>query len=256
MYYKEWLTVRRLLTVLAIGLIGLVGLVAFFSAIFSAGTAAGHTHAAASAGMTGFIDFFGTTALFAGGLMATILGTALSKENDGHLEIAWTKPYSRTQYATAVMLVDAAGIAIAVLLGLGAHALIHVILRQPVSLTGGPNMFGDIMRFALFPFAWYAVIVALSARLRGTCSRVQALVWPVALILLGLQEIPLGPVWHAFMGAVNLVNPLTYVQYHGPGLTIIGGSGMTSALTADVALAALTVGGWALATSQWRRLEA
>jgi hypothetical protein len=255
MYYKEWLTVRRLLTVLVIGLIGLVALVAFFNAISTAGTAVAHAHTAGSGGMTGFIDFFGTTALLAGGLMATILGTALSKENDGHLEIAWTKPYSRTQYATTVMLVDAAGIAIAVLLGLGAHALIHVILRQPVSLTGGPNMLGDIVRFALFPFAWYAVIVALSANLRENCSRVQALVWPAALILLGLQEIPFGPVWHAFLGAINLVNPLTYIEYQGPGISIIGGN-MTSALTADVALAALTIGGWALATTQWRRLEA
>jgi hypothetical protein len=241
MYYKEWLIVRRYLTVLTIGLIGLVGLVALVNAL-SAGTAAGHAHAG-SGTMTGFIDFFGTTALLAGGLMATVLGAALSKENDGHLELAWTKPYSRTQYATAVMLVDSAGIAIAVLLGLGAHALIHVILRQPVSLTAGPNMLGDIVRFALFPFAWYSVIVALSASMREGCGRAQALVWPVALILLGLQEIPWGPVWHGLMAAVNILNPLTYVQYQGP-------------LTADIALAALVIAGWALATTQWRRLEA
>lgn len=189
--------------------------------------------------------------------MATVLGAALSNENDGHLEAAWTKPVSRTEYASAVMLVDAAGISIAIALGLVAHALIHAELSQPVSLQLSGADLGNLLRFVLFPFAWYAVIVAFSAQVRGHGSQVQALAWPIALILIGLRALPLGPVWHALMGLINVINPLIYIGFPtlSSSFSLAAGSGM-SPIIADFALVLLAVGGWAVATTQWRRLEA
>jgi len=252
MYYKEWLCVRRSLIVLSIGLVALLGIVGIVALVH---VNVGGKPDTSPQGMTGFVDFFGITALLAGGIMATILGTALARENDDHLEVAWTKPVSRTEYASTVMLVDAAGILIAICLGLVFHALIHVELRQPISMQTSAADVSNTVRFLLFPFAWYALIVALSARLRGG-GIVQALVWPVAFVLLGSQAIPWGPVWHTLTGLLNVINPLTYIRYQEAGLSIMTSRGMTSAITADVALVLLAIGGWAVATMQWRRLEA
>jgi len=63
-------------------------------------------------------------------------------------------------------------------------------------------------------------------------------------------------VWHTLTGLLNVINPLTYIRYQEAGLSIMTSRGMTSAITADVALVLLAIGGWAVATMQWRRLEA
>ncbi|HTD32310.1 MAG TPA: hypothetical protein VK665_01515, partial [Candidatus Elarobacter sp.] len=56
---------------------------------------------------------WGALFLISGGmglLVATILGGPLAKENDGHLELAWTKPVSRDLYALAAFGADVVAI--------------------------------------------------------------------------------------------------------------------------------------------------
>ncbi|HEV2643521.1 MAG TPA: hypothetical protein VGT98_12475, partial [Candidatus Elarobacter sp.] len=55
--------------------------------------------------------FFGIGSLFSmtipmGFFVATLLAGPLAKENNGHLELAWTKPVSRERYALSAVLVD------------------------------------------------------------------------------------------------------------------------------------------------------
>lgn len=255
MYYKEWLYVRRSLTVLAIALAVLLGILVFVNLLVTYAHASGQAHSALPSATTNLVELLGTASLLVGGIMATVFGAALAKENVGHLELAWTKPYSRTAYASAVMLVDAAGILIAVVLGLIVHALTHAAFGLPISVGAGPGTLGDIARYLLFPLAWYGVIVALSASLRGA-GLVQGLIWPIALILMVLQAAPLPPVWHGLAGVLNIVNLLIYIQ-SGSGLSLMSSNALSSsALFADFGLALLVLGSWALATTQWRRLEA
>ena len=118
--------------------------------------------------------------------LATVLGSTLATEND-HLEVAWTRPRSRTQYATALMTVDAIGIVIAQLIAFGLVATAIAVFAKESKLISGPDDALNVLRFLLFPLAWYGLIVAFSARLRGKAGMVQAMIWPVALALAALS---------------------------------------------------------------------
>ncbi|MBC5827146.1 MAG: hypothetical protein GIW99_05620 [Candidatus Eremiobacteraeota bacterium] len=243
MYYKEFLRMRNAVKWLAISLA--VMLVAHAALhLFVAGMSSN------SGGATNFVGIFGTAALVIGGIMATVFGSTLAYENDGHLEVAWTKPHSRTEYATTAMLVNAAGIMFCVLMSFFAFVLTWLTpgMHEQVTWNLSPSTANELLGFALFPLAWYAVIVALSARLRGG-ALVQSLIWPVALVLLALHQIPFTPVWHSLFAALNIVNPLSYVS-------LMGGRDVNTRSFAAVALALFALGGWAFATIQWRRLEA
>jgi hypothetical protein len=259
MFYIEQLRVRNSLIWLIVTLAITLGIVFLVNAL----TPHGHVNvsvgddapSAAGSSPTTFVALLGAASLIVGGIMATIWGNALAKENDGHLEVAWTKPYSRTTYASAVMLVDAVGLLLSVILGFGAILLILMDVHAPVTFGARPSDFMDITRFLLFPLAWYALIVALSARLRGG-GTVQGLIWPIALGLTGLAAVPLPPVWHAIAKMISFLNPLTYLQYHENDFSLMTSTIMAPALLSDIALAVFLIGGWALATTQWRRMEA
>jgi hypothetical protein len=250
MYYTEFLRVRKAVICLAIT----IGVLLVIHAAIHLFVPAASSQ---SSGSSNFVALFAGTSLVIGGIMATIFGTALARENDGHLELAWTKPYSRTQYSTAAMLVDAAGIMFSVLMAFAALVLTLYTpgMRESVTWNLSASAVNDLLRFALFPLAWYGVIVASSARLRGG-GLVQGLIWPVAIVLLALSQIPFPPVWHALFGALNIVNPLSYVEYKSGSVSMLAATVVSPATYAVVALAAFVVGGWALATIQWRRLEA
>ncbi len=250
MYYKEFLRVRSGVIWLAItlGVILIIhAVIHLFIPVVSSGTG----------GSTNFVGLFAATALVVGGIMATVFGTTLARENDGHLELAWTKPHSRTEYSTAAMLVNAAGIMFCVFMAFAAllWTLYTPGMRELVTWNLTPSAANDLLRFALFPLAWYAVIVALSARLRGG-GLVQGLIWPVAMVLLALHQIPFPPVWHDLFGVLNIVNPLSYVEFKDNSFSIVAATVLNPATYSVVALAAFAVGGWAFATMQWRRLEA
>jgi hypothetical protein len=203
---------------------------------------------------TPWIVLFGAAAFFAA-IVSTVLGSTLAQEND-HLEVAWTRPRSRTVYATTLMGVDALGIVAAQLIAFGFIMFHMAIYHNDQHIVGRPDDALNALRYALFPLAWYGLIVALSAGMRGRASVVQGLIWPVALGLGGISAAPLPDVLRRVFGTINLINPMTYVGNDAQSTEMIAGSLLSSVTFAVTALALIVVASWALATYQWRRLQA
>ena len=199
-----------------------------------------------------WVFLFAVAAFFAA-IVSTVLGSTLALEND-HLEVAWTRPRSRTAYATMLMGVDALGIIIAQLIAF-AFVLAHMLIyHQNQHLVRDPEELIFAARFTLFPLAWYALIVALSASMRGRAGIVQGLIWPIALGLTGLSTLHLPEVWRSLVMVVSWINPISYVTFHDESLQATVGS--TFEPLAVAALALIVIASWAAATYQWRRLQA
>jgi hypothetical protein len=195
-------------------------------------------------------------------ILATVLGSSLAQEED-HLALAWTKPHSRTEYATVLMGVDAICIIIAQVIAFGFIGALKLgLAHSAVRVVPGPDDTLNLVRFTLFPLAWYAVIIALSAGPRIKAGMVQGLIWPVSigLAVVGVSALP-AP-WHQILAAANVINPLLYTGYHAgsvsSGIVVDTESGefTVSAAMSTLALATFIVLGWFAATFQWRRLEA
>ena len=245
MYFKEFLRVR---TVLIWYVVVLVVLTAIIEIVALISPESMQTETAKTPWITMFI-----AGAFAAAVVATVLGSTLSQEN-GHLEVAWTRPKSRTNYASALMGMDAAGILVAQLVAFAFLAAHYAIYHRNVTLVAGPNDALNLLRFALFPIAWYALIVALSASLRRA-GLVQGLIWPIALVLAVLAAAPLPQVWHGIVSVINVINPMAYVTYHDNGSTSVGVL-FPNVVPAVAALAAIVAVSWFAATYQWRRLQA
>lgn len=190
---------------------------------------------------------------FMAAIVATVLGSTLAQEH-AHLEVAWTRPKSRTTYATTLMAVDAAGILAAQLIAFAFIIAHYAMYHRNVHLVSGPDDALNIARFVLFPIAWYALIVALSASL-SRAGLVQGLIWPIALVLAVLAAAPLPDVWHGIVAVINVINPMAYVTGHDNGGTQIGAA-LPNVTLAVAALALIAAASWFAATYQWRRLQA
>ena len=193
----------------------------------------------------------------AAGIVATMLGLALSKENDGHLELAWTKPASREVYALGSIAMDVAG----VILAAGAVFLTTIVV---LAIYGGmPYLQWDsrVMETAvfaiLFALSFYGIVLAATSSMsRG--GLVLALVWPAALILPGLVSISWMSVG-TVARTLNTINPVAYFYAFSTSpeathfYTLLPNYGTAIQLLALVALFAI---GLVLSLMQWRRLEA
>jgi hypothetical protein len=269
MYFKELLRVRTALLWYTITLACIAGFIVIV-AISSPPDSKAHTDivtvkhtdhgvvttTAAKLDELPWAALFGAAGM-AAAILATVLGSTLAQEN-GHLEVAWTKPRSRTRYATALMAVDAVGIIIAHVIAF-AFILVPIILfGKGERLVNGPDDALNVLRFLLFPLAWYGLIVAFTASVRGRAGMVQGLIWPIALTLAVLGQVPLPQIWHRIFAAINAINPMSYVEYrsHGSDVQIITSGGFPNVVLAAVALALMVAVSWWAATFQWRRLQA
>jgi len=202
------------------------------------------------------IDFLLIGAGFLAAFMATVFGNALSKENE-HLELAWTKPVSRENYALTAVGTDVAGI-------LASFALAVCVMVAMSSLFGIPHFMTSTQTpliaavSLLFPLSWYALMQGMTASLRRASGLVLGLSWPAAFALSGLAQLRwnLQPV----LQFLDTFNPVAYFirgstdgQTSNTALTLIGSSSM---FTDAVMLLLLTLLGLTLAVAQWRRVEA
>lgn len=192
-------------------------------------------------------------------IVASILGGALAKENDGHLELAWTKPISRERYAAASFAVDSAAIVLSQLLTVAVTLLATLMFFVP--RFGSENNMGWYIFVAFAgPLSWYAVVTAASASLRRGPGLVIGLGWVAALLIPGLAQAlagaaqinPIAAWFYAIFHGLSYLDPIAYLELHN------GQAGILSLSTAGCAgvLCALIVGYLALAVAQWRRVEA
>jgi hypothetical protein len=265
MFYKQFLRVRGALVCYAIVLAILLGVSTLITMSTSkvdlsigagAAQAATVTHATIQSGATPWLVLL-ALAGFSAAIMATVLGSSLAQEND-HLEVACTKPCSRATYATGIIAIDLGAILIslAIALACGFAGFAVIASRTGAHLISEPDATANIARFVLFPLAWYAVIAGLSAGMRSKASVVQGLIWPVAMGMVGLREVPLGGIWHNIFVALNAINPLIYISYQSKADVVIVGASPLHVLWSTLILAAFVVVGWFAATTQWRRVEA
>jgi hypothetical protein len=192
---------------------------------------------------------------FVAAIFATVLGTCLAAENCGHLEIAWTRPASRTAYAAGLMLVDGAGIlAMFAFTLLVSIALVYASGWQH-SLDMDPNAGTVLARFLLYPFAWFGLIAALTASVRGRAGGIAGFSWLGGGLLIVLLTIDLPPSIHAVVQALNYLNPMLYGSFSS-GAEAARHVMQTGSLFAVGGLAGITILGIIAALAQWRRLEA
>lgn len=195
-----------------------------------------------------------TIAGFFASIFATIVGASLSRENDGHLELVWTKPFSRERSAAAMMLTDAC----AILLSMGLAALlimscIALFVGWPV-LIYGPHSGLTLGIALLFPLAWYALSQGVTASLGRNGRVVAALLWLPALVVPVALLID-NPMLRLAFQVIDTLNPVAYFGTHTGGMfspTVLPDTPIVKLS----ALAAITIFALAASFVQWRRLEA
>lgn len=192
-------------------------------------------------------------------LFASLVAGPLAKENDGHLELAWTQPVSRTMYALRAIGIDFAGI---VAVGI-ASCIVYLMCASLFQLphvtvtTAGLEV---VATSILAAFGFYALATAVTSSLKVGPGLIIGVIWAAIAIVPGLARIDgePGTIWHTVglaFRTINYLNPLTYVAgairivHDEPTL---GGA----AAAAPLILIGLTLVYLAAALVQWRRVEA
>jgi ABC-type transport system involved in multi-copper enzyme maturation permease subunit len=209
-------------------------------------------------------NYYAVFAAFVALIVATVLGAPFGRENDGHLEIALTKPISRTRLALETIGADLAGIVAAWVLTVVALIVAHTIFEAP-NFVYGPTDTVAIVVGLLGAFGWYALLCAATASMKRNYGSVLGVAWPIAIGVLAITHAdignsPLAQLVRGAASALSWIDPLTYLQF---GPLFHSGSSATAATNAvgglfnDIpilAILALVYG--ALAIVQWQRVEA
>ena len=190
----------------------------------------------------------GAAALVGG--LATALGLNLAAENDGHLEVAWTKPASRETYALGVFAVDIAAMIACIVVTVVCGGIVAdcYIGRQAIVLPSMPSLLSAVA-FCGFPLCVYAWVTALSASLKRNRGSVAALFWPLMFALAILEVIPLQPI-HALAVALNSVNPVLMYTQHADTSNLVGSQSVVGFFGYGLSFVLLS-----LAVLQWKRLQ-
>jgi hypothetical protein len=203
------------------------------------------------------------SSIVAGFIAASVLGGTLAKENDGHLDLAWTKPVSRERYALTSFAVDITGILVTQALWV-VMALIAILMFMPPHLALETNGGWHVAAALLAPIAWYAALTGWSASLNRGPGIVIGLGWlfgtlvPSIASATGNTRLPLIQTIHVVFQGLSYLDPLTFSSVHSGGDSVTISNGLNGAghAVSVYALAALTVFYLAAAVAQWRRVEA
>jgi hypothetical protein len=181
-------------------------------------------------------------------IVATLLGAPFARENDGHLEIAMTKPVGRLTLATRIILLDSAAIVASFVVGVVFATILHLIF-QSLKMHFTPADLPALALGVVAPLAWYAMLNAVTASMKRGFGLALGLAWPAAFLVIGLAKMPGSDALRAAIRA--LCNLLSYAD---PFKYVFSPS--TSSWNDILVLAVLALVYGTLAAFQWRRVEA
>jgi hypothetical protein len=208
------------------------------------------------------LAYYFSIASFFALIIATVLGAPFARENDGHLEIALTKPIGRERLALGVIGVDLVGIGTAWIMAVLFLAVGHTLFEAPHFVFGRYDALVIVLGL-LGDVAWYAMLCAATASMRRSYAAVLGFSWPVAgiIAILGKADLgssQLGQVIHTIVTPFAWINPFSYLHF-GPAFTVNGRPEGSMAVLPGfelpmLSILALVYG--ALAVLAWRRVEA
>jgi hypothetical protein len=246
----ELLRVRRmLLWHLAILAVITLAVVAFGSrAIVDTGSGA-HPLAGVRLPLGGVVPL----AMFFAAIFASSAGAAFNRENATR-DISWTKPVSRTVFAVRIVAIDLAAITAMYVLALG--ALLLMLAALGIGVYADPTLAAVLATGLGVSCMWYALINLLTCMFGPAARAVGGVLWPIALLLLGLAE--LGGPAGTIVRALDVINPLAYMSGVSGDATALVQTAITPAPVAlrPLIVFAFTVLFSAFAISIWPRKEA
>ena len=211
------------------------------------------------------LSYYFTFAALVAMIVATILGAPFARENEGHLETAFTKPISRANLALQTIAADLVGIAAAWTMTVVFLIVGHTIFEAP-NYVYGPTDTVAVTLGLLCAFAWYALLNAATASMKRAYGAVLGVAWPIALGIGGISQAqlgnsPLAEFVHWLASALLWIFPTSYLHLQfmlgmSSDLHRSAAIASMSLQTTLSILAVLALVYGALAIYQWRRVEA
>ncbi|MHB8462262.1 MAG: hypothetical protein ACYDA1_06425 [Vulcanimicrobiaceae bacterium] len=196
-------------------------------------------------------------------IVATILGISFAAQNDGHLEIAFTRPASREVEALRAIGIDIAGI----LLIMAIQGIIGVIAFAlwifPHVTLGADDLRVVALEVAV-PIAWYAFTLAATSSLKRGYGALAGILWPVSIAIMAfatqaINGSQIAQFIYQTAGVLERFIPFYYGNVHqdSSGAAMMTIDSVIPDLNVRLLiLAALIIGYSAISIVQWRRVEA
>ncbi len=193
-------------------------------------------------------------------IVGMILAGGFARENDGHLEIALTKPVSRTELSIRIMLVNVTGILGAWIMGVVAT---YIVIALFMGFHFGVTVRDCQLAVAVLlgATAWYALLCCATASLKRNYGIILGTAWIAGQFIPILARIPndappLLGVLRVIATPLSWIDPFTYARV---SVALPSAAQMMRVYPYAVEipiLAALTIAYALFAILQWRRVEA
>lgn len=195
-------------------------------------------------------------------ILGTMLGAPFARENDGHLEYAFTKPVSRVVLALQMIGIDCA----AIFAGMIGTAIVFVGI---LALFTAPHLSFEaigphLVNAVGVTFAWYGLIAAATASMRRGYGVIVGMSWPVllgvgALATASFGDAPIAVAIRNVFRTLHTVSPLKY--WHGGANLNFSDNGTVpmhlAPSTGEMLIPLVLFAVYAAASIiQWRRVQA
>ena len=248
MIYVEYLRVRSSLVWHA-GILALLVLVLFFN---HDSTVTVNGHRSITSGLALSLGVLVPIATFFAAIYASSVGASLNRESSTR-DISWTKPIPRTVLALQFVLLDLAGVTITFAIAM--VAVVIVVMRVGAIPVVDASLVPQVLLGLGVAAMWYALIQVLTFWFGSGARAVGGILWPVALVALGVASIP--GVYGAVARTFDVINPLAYISFSGNAASGHGESLWTMPVESRTVIVWLFATVFcAIAVTMWPRKEA